>query len=83
MALIQEFASLVCAILLSLVLCFVIKIYSITVENQEPRVVRDQPQQPVAAGRRRITTRTDNENKNHNIQGNRQIPSEHDERQGY
>ena len=74
MALIQEFASLVCATLLSLVLYFVIKIY------QEPRVERDQPQQPAAARRRRITIRIDNENTNHNIQGNRQIPREEDER---
>ena len=86
MTLIQDFASLVCAILLSLVLSFVIKIYSITVENQEPRVERDQPQQPAAYGshdRRCITTRIDDENQNHNIQGNRQVPREHEERQGY
>ena len=86
MALIQEFASLVCAILLSLVLSFVIKIYSITVENQEPRVERGQPQQPAAFGsygRRCITTRIDDENQNRNIQDNRQVPREHDERQGY
>ena len=87
MTLIQEFSSLVCAILLSLVLCFVVKIYSITVENQDPRVKSHQPQQqqPVEAGRRCITTRIDDENQNHNlmIQGNRQVPREHDERQGY
>ena len=86
MALIQEFASLVCAILLSLALCFLIKIYSITVENQEPRVGTNQPQQPVAYGsygRRCITTRIDDENPNHHITGNRQVPREHDERQGY
>ena len=88
MALIREFSSLVCAILLSLVLWFVIKIYSITVENQEPRVETNQPQQPVvygSYGRRCITTRIDDENQNHNImiQGNRQVPREHDERQGY
>ena len=92
MALIQAFSSLVCAILtilLSLVLCFVIKIYSgITVENQLPRVERDQPRQPVAYGshdRRCITTRIDDENQNYNImiQGNRQVPREQDERQDY
>ena len=83
MTLIHEFASLVCAVLLSLVLYFVIKIYSITVENQEPRVEMDQAQQPVAAGRRRITTRIDSKSKNLHIQGNCQVPREHDERQGY
>ena len=84
MALIQAFSSLLCAILLSLVLYFVIKIYRITVENQELRVGTNQPQQLVAYGSHgSITTIIDDENQNHNIQGNRQVPVEHDERQGY
>ena len=63
--------------MLSLVLYFVIKIYQkLRVERTE----RDPPQQPEAARRRRITTRIDIENTNHNFQGNRQIPREDDER---
>ena len=86
MTVFEEFSSLVCCILLSVVLWFMIKINRITVENQEPQEGTNQPQQPVvygSFGRRCITTRIDGENQNHNIQDNRQVPREHDERQGY
>ena len=84
MALIQEFSGLACAIFLLLSLCFLIKIYCITVTNRQPRVEENRPQQRVAAGRSPTTViRTDDENKNNCIQGNSQVPGEHDERQGY
>ena len=84
MALIQEFSCLACAIFLLLSLCFLIKIYCITVTNRQPRVEENRPQQRIAAGRRRTTAvRADDENKNNYIQGNRQVPREQDERQGY
>lgn len=80
---IQEFLSIACVALQFAALCFVIKIYHITVMNWEPRVEGNHQQQPVAATRRRNVSRTDEDNQNYSVLRNRQIPREHDERQGY
>ena len=83
--LIQEFSSTAYVVLLSAVLCLVIKfVFVIVIINREQRVEENQPpQQPLAAAEARNLTRNDDDvNQNHNIQRIRQIPREHDERQG-
>ena len=82
MALIQEFSSLACAILLFFALCFLIKIYCIILTNQKARVEKNQPQQSIVNMRCSVT-RDEEGNQNQSVQRNRQFPREHDERQGY
>ena len=84
MAPIQEFSNTAYVVLLSAVLCLVIKfVFLIVIINREQRVEENQPQQPAAAAEARNLTRNDDDvNQNHNIQRIRQIPREHDERQG-